>query len=68
MRTRLLPGLALGLVLAYTSAGYAAEKKSFTLGMIAKSQGNQFFEAARSGANAAARELGAKYGITIKID
>ena len=41
---------------------------SYTLGMIAKSQGNQFFEAAHSGANDAARELGAKYGITIKID
>ncbi len=46
----------------------ARAEKSYTLGMIAKSQGNQFFEAAHSGANAAARELGAKYGITIKID
>jgi ribose transport system substrate-binding protein len=41
---------------------------TYTLGMIAKSQGNQFFEAAHSGADAAARELGTKYGITIKID
>ena len=41
---------------------------TYTLGMVAKSQGNQFFEAARAGANAAARELGAKHGITIKID
>src|SRR5207253_10423613 len=56
------------LVLARTSPSHAAEKKSYTFGMIGKSQGNQFFEAARSGANAAARELGAKYGITIKID
>ena len=46
----------------------ARAEKSFTLGMIAKSQGNQFFEAAHSGANDAARELGVKYGITIKID
>jgi ribose transport system substrate-binding protein len=68
MRIRLLLCLALGLFLACTGAGRAAEKKSYTLGMIAKSQGNQFFEAARSGANAAARELGDKYGITIKID
>src|SRR6266481_8305361 len=66
MRTRLLSCLA--LVLACTCASRAAEKKSYTLGMIGKSQGNQFFEAARSGANAAARELGAKYGLTIKID
>src|ERR1051326_1464434 len=42
--------------------------QTYTLGLIAKSQGNQFFEAAHSGANAAARELGAKYGITIRID
>ena len=41
---------------------------TYTLGMVAKSQGNQFFEAAHSGANAAARDLGKKYGITIKID
>ncbi len=42
--------------------------ETYTLGMIAKSQGNQFFEAAHSGAKAAARELGAKYGLTIKLD
>jgi ribose transport system substrate-binding protein len=46
----------------------AAAGPTYTLGMVAKSQGNQFFEAAHSGANDAARELGAKYGITIKID
>ncbi len=68
MRTPLLPCLALGFVLACPGASRAAEKKSYTLGMIGKSQGNQFFEAARSGANAAAHELGLKYGITIKID
>src|SRR2546422_8586414 len=46
----------------------ARAEKSYTLGMIAKSQGNPFFEAARVGANDAARELGAKHGIKIKID
>src|SRR5579863_3031777 len=46
----------------------ARAQKTYTLGMIAKSQGNQFFEAAHSGANDAARELSAKYGIQIKID
>jgi ribose transport system substrate-binding protein len=40
----------------------------YTLGMVAKSQGNPFFEAARAGAKDAARELGAKHGITITID
>jgi len=48
------------------SATHAAE--SYTLGMIAKSQGNQFFAAAHAGAVAAARDLGAKHGITVKID
>jgi len=48
--------------------GLASAEKSYTLGMIAKSQGNPFFEAARVGANDAARELGAKHGLKIKID
>lgn len=43
-------------------------QKTYTLGMVAKSQGNQFFEAAHSGANDAARELSVKYHIKIKID
>jgi len=66
MQIRLLSSIV--LVLAGITLSHAVEKKSYTFGMIGKSQGNQFFEAARSGANAAARELGAKYGITIKID
>jgi len=68
MRVSFLACVAIGLVLGTTKPSPAAEKKSYTFGMIAKSQGNQFFEAARSGANAASRELGSKYGITIKID
>jgi ribose transport system substrate-binding protein len=43
-------------------------QKNYVFGMIAKSQGNQFFEAAHVGAEDAARELGQKYGIKIKID
>jgi ribose transport system substrate-binding protein len=43
-------------------------QKTYTIGMIAKSQGNPFFEAAHAGAKDAARELGKKHGITIKID
>ncbi|MEW6307220.1 MAG: substrate-binding domain-containing protein [Verrucomicrobiota bacterium] len=46
----------------------AQAQKSYTFGMIAKSQGNPFFEAARVGANDGARELGAKHGLKIKID
>src|SRR2546426_11645712 len=55
--------ICLGLALSL-----AAADKTYTLGMIAKSQGNPFFEAARVGANDAARELGAKQGLRIKID
>src|SRR3954463_6630816 len=46
----------------------AHAQKSYVFGMIAKSQGNPFFQAARVGANDAARELGSKHGIQIKID
>src|SRR5688500_13734813 len=43
-------------------------QKSYTFGMIGKSQGNPFFEAARAGAEDAAREFSTKHGIKIKID
>jgi len=62
----MLPRLLCVALLTLGLSVRAAE--TYTLGMIAKSQGNQFFEAAHSGANAAARELGAKYRVTIKID
>jgi len=45
-----------------------AQKKSYTIGLVAKSQGNPVFQAARVGANDAAKDLGKKYGIEIKID
>src|ERR1043166_8800503 len=45
-----------------------AQKKSCTIGMIAKSQGNPVFQAARVGALDAARDLGRKHGLEIKID
>ncbi len=57
------------LLIAFMSLPLVAHaQKSYTLGMIAKSQGNQFFEAAHSGANDAVRDLSAKYGIKIKLD
>src|SRR2546428_1636659 len=59
--------LTLLAVLA-SSLSVQAQKKSYTIGLVAKSQGNPVFQAARVGANDAAKELGAKYGITIKID
>jgi len=55
--------ICFGLTLSVSGA-----EKGYTFGMIAKSQGNPFFEAARVGARDAARELGAKHGLQIKID
>ena len=57
--------LAAGVALALS--GRAAEK-TLTIGLVAKSQGNPVFQAARVGAMDAAKELGAKHGYTIKID
>jgi len=47
---------------------FAQAKKSYTFGLVAKSQGNPVFQAARVGAMDAAKELGAKHGLSIKID
>ncbi|MDB6121451.1 MAG: yphF [Pedosphaera sp.] len=66
MISRILSLLAVIVISANPFAAHA--EKSYTIGMIAKSQGNPFFEAAHAGANDAARELGAKHGIKIKID
>jgi ribose transport system substrate-binding protein len=63
---RLLATVSL-LLPALAFAG-AAPTKTYTLGMIGKSQGNQFFMAAHAGALDGAKELGAKYGLNIKID
>jgi ribose transport system substrate-binding protein len=54
-----------------TVAGFAltaSGQKSYTLGVVAKSQGNPVFQAARVGAEDAARELSAKHNLKIKID
>jgi ribose transport system substrate-binding protein len=44
------------------------EAKTITIGLIAKSQNNPVFLAARTGANDAAKELGKQHGVEIKID
>src|SRR2546421_21353 len=46
----------------------APAKKSYTLGVVAKSQNNAVFQAARVGAEQAGKDLSAKHGISIKID
>src|SRR2546421_3896290 len=58
----------LGLSLTLTLPIGAQTKKNYTIGLVAKSQGNPVFQAARVGANEAAKDLGAKYRIAIKID
>ena len=65
----MFPRLPLVVLVSLTIwAASACGAERYIFGMIAKSQGNQFFEAAHSGANDAARELGKKYGIEIRID
>jgi ribose transport system substrate-binding protein len=56
----LVAGLA-GAVLAQ------AATRTITIGLVAKSQGNPVFQAARVGAQDAAKELSAKYKMNIKI-
>src|SRR5579862_5719055 len=60
--------LLLSLLLTPLLAFPARAQKSFTFGLVAKSQGNPVFQAARVGAVDAAEELGKKYGIKIRID
>jgi len=64
MKTILLTLLSFTLA----TVGYCQPKKSYTIGLVAKSQGNPVFQAARVGANDAAKALGEKHGINIKVD
>lgn len=73
-RRMIAVALGLGSALAMsgaTSADTSAERpaqKKIVIGLIAKSQSNPVFLAARTGANDAAAELGKKYGVEIEID
>jgi ribose transport system substrate-binding protein len=58
--------IILASLLALTAQ--AEPKKAYTFGLVAKSQNNPVFQAARVGAEQAAKDLGQRYGITIKID
>jgi len=63
--------LAVTLAMLALPAGAADQPtapKTLSLGLVAKSQSNPVFQAARRGAEAAAVDLGKKYGIAIKID
>jgi len=59
--------LLLTAALALALAGRAADR-TIVLGLVAKSQGNPVFQAARVGAEDAAREIGAQRHLNIKID
>jgi ribose transport system substrate-binding protein len=59
--------LLLAASLALALAGTAAERE-LIIGLVAKSQGNPVFQAARVGAEDAAKELSKKHKMNIKID
>lgn len=45
-----------------------AQKKTYLIGVVAKSQSNPVFQAARVGATEAAKDLSAKHDINVRID
>ena len=56
------------LLLAACASIAAAAPRTIIIGVVAKSQGNPVFQAARVGAQDAAKELSAKLGLDIRID
>ena len=76
--TRMLGGLAavcliaavlpLGCRKAADTGAAAGQKRTIRIGMVAKSEANDVFQAAHTGALDAARELGDKYGVNVEID
>ena len=56
------------LLLAASASLALAAPRNITIGLVAKPQGNPVFQAARVGAQDAAKELSAKLGMNIKID
>lgn len=53
---------------ARSLGGDGGAKKKYEFGVIAKSQSNPVFQAARTGAEDAAKDLSAKHGVEIKIN
>jgi ribose transport system substrate-binding protein len=60
--------LTASVLLFGISAPAVRAQKSYVIGLVAKSQSNPVFQAARVGAEQAAQDLGAKYHIKIRID
>jgi ribose transport system substrate-binding protein len=62
---------SLGILLAaslFLTAQAAEAPRALTIGLVAKSQGNPVFQAARVGAEDAAKELSVKHHLNIRID
>lgn len=60
--------LAAGMAAFAPSSPHAGEAKQYEIGVIAKSNSNPVFIAAKTGAEDAARDLSKKLGVTIKIN
>src|SRR6266404_3265062 len=60
--------LAVSLSALPLTTGHAQGKKAYTFGLVAKSQNNPVFQAARVGAEQAAKDLGSKNSVAVKID
>jgi len=65
---KLLFTLASACAVFAASVLHADSPRKITFGVVAKSQGNPVFQAARVGAEDAARDLSKKYNLDIKID
>jgi ribose transport system substrate-binding protein len=60
--------LMVSSLLGLTAAAGIAAEKSFVFGMVAKSNNNPVFQAAKTGAEDRAKELSEKHGVKITID
>ena len=60
--------IAVASLLGLLAAGSFAAEKTYTFGVVAKSNNNPVFQAAKTGAEDEAKALGEKNGVTIKID
>jgi ribose transport system substrate-binding protein len=65
---KILLTLASACAVFAASVLHADSPRKITFGVVAKSQGNPVFQAARVGAEDAARDLGKKYNLDIKLD
>jgi ribose transport system substrate-binding protein len=63
----LMAGVSSSMAAELASNERGGAGKTYTIGVIAKSQGNPVFQAARTGAIDAGKELGKKLGVEIKI-